>query len=717
MNRYILTGIIFVLANIAFAQEQAKPKEYKFGLYGGMNYNRHTGDFSQLKDIPNCCPVFTSGSGVGFSFGGVFEYRLNKSFFLGTRVNLMSLNGEMSSLESEYLMSADGVIQGEFEHTMNGNFTVLGIEPQITFVPIKKMQLSMGVVPMIAFSSTYEQKETIVDDSGNGYFVDAEGNSTHERVRNEFSGDIPDAKSLLFALSGAIEYEVPINADTTLLLAPRLAYYLPMTEAVTDTDWKIASISAGISLKYSYRPKPPIIKEEIKRQKYEFDTVRVESDIFAERKVIEGELYLIDSQLNETDTTIVISELYGRTDTLQIPITYRLEGSVIAKGVDIFGKEGVKKDFKVEEFVSNRLDPMLNYVFFEEGESKLPERYRLLSKNQADDFKPEDLIHAKTLDIYYNALNLIGLRLKETSGTIRLTGCNSGTGPEENNIDLARNRTEFVKQYLVQTWGIDESRITTEARNLPAKPSTPIEEAEKMQENRRVEIYTDNNEILKPVFIEKVDKTASPETVRFTLDYFAEAGMKEATLTAYHKDNPQRKFIRKFEGEIPKTIDWKITEDLTTTPETSGDIVYALEITDEKGNEFKTKEQTLVFDVVTVEKKRQAKAGDFETERYSLILFDFAKSSISKDNQEIIDFISGRIKPGAKITIKGFTDNTGDPDYNMKLATRRAKAARKALGKPATIDASINGNELFNTSLPEGRFYCRTVIITVETEI
>src|SRR4051794_24787393 len=41
----------------------------RYGLYIDLGFNHHLADFRALPGVPNCCPQFQSGNGVGASFG------------------------------------------------------------------------------------------------------------------------------------------------------------------------------------------------------------------------------------------------------------------------------------------------------------------------------------------------------------------------------------------------------------------------------------------------------------------------------------------------------------------------------------------------------------------------------------------------------------------------------------------------------------------------
>ncbi|MCK5097782.1 MAG: OmpA family protein, partial [Desulfobacteraceae bacterium] len=149
----------------------------------------------------------------------------------------------------------------------------------------------------------------------------------------------------------------------------------------------------------------------------------------------------------------------------------------------------------IEEVTIIDSSPLLNYVFFNTGESKIPERYKLLkSQAEAKEFDEKNLQNAITK--YHNVLNITGKRLSENyDATITLTGCISNYGKEKNKVDLSKARAEEVKAYLKYIWGIDPDRIKVVARKSPLVPSTSRIEIGRL-ENQRVEIHSDAPEIL-----------------------------------------------------------------------------------------------------------------------------------------------------------------------------------------------------------------------------
>ncbi len=396
---------------------------------------------------------------------------------------------------------------------------------------------------------------------------------------------------------------------------------------------------------------------------------------------------------------------------------YKLDGKLLAVGVDSQNNEIQNPVFIINEYISNRLDPLLNYIFFDNNSAEMPARYKILNSEQVRNYEINNLFQESTLDIYYNLLNIIAKRMLEyPTANITSTGCNSDIGPESGNMNLSENRANTVKNYLTNVWKIDGSRIKTEKRNLPLQASTPKDDADKIQENRRVEIYSNHPKILEPIFIEKIDRNANPPIVRYKLEAKSDLAVKEWEVKAFQNSSMEQPYIQKGNGKVPDKIDWTLSENQKLTPKFDELLQCELVLNDENGNNKVVKGNDLRIDVKTIQEIQRETEGNYEIERFSLILFDFDKANIEGINKRIIEFISGRIKPNSEVEIIGYTDRTGDAEYNKKLSARRAEAAKSALKLPSASAKGVGEEELlYNNDIPEGRFYSRTVNITVKT--
>jgi outer membrane protein OmpA-like peptidoglycan-associated protein len=171
-------------------------------------------------------------------------------------------------------------------------------------------------------------------------------------------------------------------------------------------------------------------------------------------------------------------------------------------------------------------------------------------------------------------------------------------------------------------------------------------------------------------------------------------------------------------GRVPDSVDWHIEGEQETIPRAPEPITYELRMTDSSGQEITTLPGALPVDQMTLRRKRIEQIADREIDRYGLILFDFDRADLNEGNRRIAEFIRGRIKPSATVSVTGHTDRVGEADHNLKLSQDRAATVAAALGTPgATISGEGESSPLYDNNLPEGRFYSRTVSIVVETPI
>lgn len=711
-----LVCLTFLLISSGSLLAQNSEIDTKYGVYGGINYNVQIAEFKKLPGIPDCCPIFGNGDGMGFNIGVLYEHKLDDKFWLAGRLGIMTLDGQLIKDESIGVILNTGYVDGSIEHKIDSKIMNFGFEPSIMYTPIDKLYVSGGLRLGLNLTKTVDKVETLKSPAGSGTYVDSLGNDTHSRTRNAFNGDIPNAISFQAAIVGGVSYELPLNKQGNLTISPELSYYMPLTKLVENTDWKVSPIKLGVAIKYGKMP--PIVKKEIFRKDSKIDTVKIESPAIAQNMFKLGKDVVVNSSV-ETESEIITTETLTRVDSVFIAKIFNLSGSITAFGLDKDGNEIPNPIFKIEEFISNRLDPLLNYVFFEENSSDLPGRYKLISSVQTNSFELNQLFKESTFDIYHNLLNIVGKRLTvNPSANLTLVGCNSNNGEEKGATDLSQKRAETIKVYLTKVWNIADNRIKIEKRNLPEKVSTPKDDEEKSAENRRVEIYSDDSKILEPIFIEKIDRLSNPPFVRFKPTANAEAGLTKWTINASQKSDPSRSFTQSGESELPSVVDWELGKSQITIPKSAEPLFYSLNLEDAKGNKKVIDNQTLPFQVISVQKKRTERIGDYEIERFSLILFDFDKANIEGSNKKIIDFISGRIKPESEIEIKGYTDRTGDSDYNKKLSEKRVDATRNALKRQdSKVEAVGEDMLLYNNDIPEGRFYCRTVEILVKTKV
>ena len=675
MRLLFLLLIFLVYSSAAYAVEDTLRSSY--GVFGNFTLNAHIADFNRVPDCPSCSPGYRQGSGTGFTFGILFEHPIDEMYSIAGRLSYYNMSGLLSVIEPTTIIVNGQPAAGEFEHTFDATLNSLGFEPTIRITPVENLYISLGFHIGTLLTKNYSQKEQIVKPSNIGTFLDSNGNDSFSRTRNEFSGELSKAASVYFAPLLGVSYSLPLNQNKSLIAEPELFYVFGISDIVDDPSvkgWIVHSLRVGLALKYSPMPQKDKIRQRENIEK--IDTVYIESENIAVKQFKKG-VEKVEKETLEDDNYITDMSYLSRTDTVLIPKLFSIEASITAVGLTPDLKEVAKPKFIIEEFSTARLQPLLNYVFFDSLSSDINSRYFGLNATGTRGFSVDSLYDLDVINTYRHLLNITGKRMLDfPTAKITLTGCNDGAA--ENNIkSLALARANSVKDYLVNVWKINPERITVKSRNLPDKASTPINDPEKAQENRRVEIVSDNYEITKPVFASFRLRTTSLPGIRFKPEVNAEAGLKNWEITVTQDGKLLKQF--KFDSGRLQNADWIIADDQKSIPVLDKPLDYVLTAVDTKNQSARSKSGTIEIEQITVQKKREQGLIDKQIDNYSLILFDFDKSDVSSANKEIINFIKSRLKTDSKVEITGYTDRTGEAYYNKRLSESRASTVSNEL--------------------------------------
>ena len=374
--------------------------------------------------------------------------------------------------------------------------------------------------------------------------------------------------------------------------------------------------------------------------------------------------------------------------------------------------------------------PLSNYVFFDKKSTKIPNRYVLLRENEVDNFKEDQLEVFKPKElsgrsdrqmiVYYNILNILGDRMQENpSAQVRLTGASmEGT-------DDGKLMAESVKEYLVKTFDIAESRITTEGRLQPRIPSEqPGGELELnllREGDRRVSIWSESPAILmefksgeetplKPVIINTVQEAPIDSYVSFNVNG-ADTAFTSWSLEMADENGKVQNF-------------GPYTKELVTIPGKS--ILGTREAGDYKATMIgKTKNGTIIKKEANVKMALWAPQQNEEGMRYS-VNYEFNESEVRPLYEKYLaETVAPKIPKDGTVIIHGHTDVIGEEAYNLNLSQQRADNVKSiienALTKAGRSDVKFNvqgyGENLdvaeFDNKLPEGRFYNRSVVIDI----
>ncbi len=395
----------------------------------------------------------------------------------------------------------------------------------------------------------------------------------------------------------------------------------------------------------------------------------------------------------------------------------------------------------------------MNYVFFDENASDIPARYRLLNREQSARFSENTLAQFSTtaslktkqirgIETYYHILNILGKRLAtEPKLSARIIGCNSDLAAERGNMRLSQDRAESVRKYFTTTWGIDEKRLKVQARNKPERASNSTD-PDGAAENRRVEVVLEPQEALSPISSDEVICTAQPDVVRlfaaaasqeelreWALDMIAAPADKIGTLA-------KQRIITTLSGTgaPPATTDYRLSSaDLRAIGDVAPltQVQFRLRVLNSAG-QFATMQTSPIL--VALKSLRaivsnqadstQSVALQTQSEqisRYALTFFDFDKAALNLQNEQILNIVKSRINAETEAAIVGYTDRVGEAAYNKRLSADRAKTVADMLSGVNAAHKAVSGLGetilLYDNDLPEGRFYCRMVEISLRNRV
>jgi len=371
--------------------------------------------------------------------------------------------------------------------------------------------------------------------------------------------------------------------------------------------------------------------------------------------------------------------------------------------------------------------PIRNYIFFDENSTEISGRYTLIEKSEVANFKENQLDEIKSknlsgrssrqMSVYYNVINILGDRMiKNPGASVTLVG-SSEKGPSDGLL-----MSKSVKKYLVEVFGINETRIKTDGRDKPKIPSEqPGGEKELIllrEGDRRVSIESNSPELL-------MEFRSGPEaplrpieivTINATIDSNFSCSMDGVNCTSWSLEVKDDKGDVQLYGPYyeQKVI---IPNNTILGSRDEGDYNITM-----IGKTLSGK--TITTDT-TIHISRWKTPKVDEVMRYS-ILYEFNDAkAIQLYEKYLTDIVVPKIPFGAFVKINGYTDVIGEEDYNKGLSLARANdvksiidAALLKIGRnDVKIEVAGNGEDQqlspFENNSPEERFYNRTVIIDI----
>ena len=660
--RIALLAIVAGSINVSAQEAQVAPA--RLGLFVNVDAALSGGSFPGLPSLANCCPEFTSASDIGFLAGLTYIKPLDAALTLHIRMHYWSFGAPFSEQQLLPVIDINGdPSTSTVQHDLTASFKQISVEPLIGYALAENFSALGGITAGYVLAAAFDQKETLVAPADAVF-------ENGRRERNVLDGDIPNASALGFGITLGASYDLALNSDKTIYLSPEILATLSPFDVVQNVSWKIQHIRAGFALSFV----PPELQDSLTDQ----------------------ELYEFAS---------------GITPPSRVQPGVPFVSTITASAVEPDGSTSRVTEIRVDEFESYHVRPILPYVFFDADSYVIPNRYYRLTSDQRKSFHTDNFYNLDAIVTYRHLLNIIGHRMTEDpDATITLVG--HATPEEHGGLELAEERTKAVREYLTDTWNISASRIGIESKGLPENASNN-DELDGQAENRRVEIISSSRNILAEVSSTDTVRIVSPTGIRFSTSIDPKVNVKQWTV--FLADENAMFSAINGASPVPSTVDWRPHGNSNGIPSGTKELRYMLAVSDTVGAVVPSRTGSIPVVENTLEAKTNS-GTSAQRDRYSMILFGFDQAEVSPEHEKVINTIKSKIGPSSRVTVAGHTDRSGSESYNKTLSEKRAKAIANKLGNK--VDGVYGYGETlppFDNNTPEGRFYSRTVEVTVET--
>ncbi|MFA7326456.1 MAG: OmpA family protein [Candidatus Kapaibacterium sp.] len=647
-------------------------------VYVGSNFglNLYGSDFKNLGNANTCCPGFTSGFGTGLNFGVGYNYLVGETTWLFLGLDYTNMNSDFIINETEQInLLGTNKKDATIEQKVVAELSSVGISLGTIYQLFESFDVSFGYRLGLPNDLSYRQTEILVAPS-DGVFQE-----TGNRTRTDVSGVI--ANDVYHSLIGKLAYRLYTSSNKLTYLNPNVSFNIALNSTNEEMNLTPNSINFGVDWAYN------IVGSSA-------------NDAILEKSI---ESKPKETIVNDTVAPVITEKKSDTPKVIIRPIT-----------IDKNDKRQDRNEVLIDEVKSIRMVPLLNYIFFEKDSSSMPIRYSTLNKKESYSFNSNNLFEVNTIDIYHHLLNIIGERMMANpKSKLSIVGTKS-----VNEIgDLAKilpiERAKTVRDYLANTWGIAEKRLVISAIDKPTVPSTSSE-IESIEENQRVELYSNDDNLLDPLLLN--DTLYTPITKEINFYTVLDTNVKDFSWNfKVFSDENSPYFEESGRLEPPLKTQFIITEDIANKIKDKEELTYRFDLiraTEERENVTGRINVTINY----LEKKERDKVNDVRIDKYSLILFDFDKYELSKKNSEILDIVKENITNKSSLQISGYSDKIGDSEYNKTLSKKRTESV--------SAQFPNNKKELFpygesiiiyNNNLPEGRFYSRTVTIKAITPV
>lgn len=660
---------VFVQNNLNSQNSTTNDEKLPVNIYlvGAANYIKHTTQIPLIYNSLDCGNYLNGTSSSYYIALGAGYDIFGKLLTFDSRIYLEAIPIELTANTDKfevYDSQKDEYVKLQLQHYYKANINYLGFDFGLTSQPLDFLPIFIRIGYDFASpmgSATFTNSQTI--QSPNGILFP---NQRRTQILEE--GELTNlntSNGLNFAL------QTRFNWLSNLQIGAEISYRKGLNSLLNNADWNTDIYRFGVIVNLDNG---------------------VEKDTTNNQNLT-----------NNTTDTIPIE-----TPKPQKPIT-----PIKSENLSELRAENVSI---LETFVTQTY-PILPYIFFDSASANLRKVYDKKYENsyQFD----EKTLPQDNLEIYYYILDILGSRMTKNTAKLTITGLAdiNEFNTEAERENLGKQRAEIIAKYLINKWGIDKNRLIIDTKDKSKINSNNRDIA---IENRRIELNSTDEKLFEPIIHSRfIEYTSNKKEQNVTFKSKNDLNNIKLFVKSDNQINEvDKSFYKLNKSGNNYNLTLNNSQNYLKTYSNIKDLYQEKEllvITEDKYNQIDT-----INTGFTVFKDK----NNFELGRLNLIVFDFNSSEISTINKNMLkNFTRYAIKEDSKTKIIGSTDLVGELNYNFKLSQDRADAVADLLRGylPAYRYDEVKGigptDIKYDNSIPEGRFYCRTVLIEVKTPI
>lgn len=217
------------------------------GLQGGAGYIIHSVEFSNLANIPNCCPKFDGGNGIGARIALFFEYPVFNDLLFRAEIGGSKFDG---SFKNDEIIKIDNeTTDAKIRHTLDIDMLMINYGFGFNYKPFDFISIRGLIISGHFLENHFSQKEILVEPKYGTFENGA-------RTRNNFDGDLSNtAKPIIFARLG-LGWDIEIlhsRFHRTIVFTPSIEYDYSLNSLVKNMNWNVNCIYFSLSFKYIFK--------------------------------------------------------------------------------------------------------------------------------------------------------------------------------------------------------------------------------------------------------------------------------------------------------------------------------------------------------------------------------------------------------------------------------------------------------------------------------